>query len=67
MKQKLAAVVLVLFALLGTAWAADMVVVTAKGKKYHRPDCRTVKQMVKELTVEEAQKLGYKPCKVCKP
>ena len=67
MRRKLAAVVLVLFALLGTAWAADMVVITAKGKKYHRPNCHTVKQYVKELTVEEAQKLGYKPCKVCKP
>ncbi|MBQ3446787.1 MAG: hypothetical protein IJG37_03985 [Synergistaceae bacterium] len=44
-----------------------MVVITAKGKKYHRPNCHTVKQYVKELTVDEARQLGYKPCKVCKP
>lgn len=65
--RKYAAVILLLLSLLGTAIASDMVVITAKGKKYHRSNCRTVKQYVKELTVEEAQKLGYKPCKVCKP
>ena len=65
--RKFAAVYLLLLVVIGAAWAADTVVITAKGKKYHRPDCRTVKQYVKELTVEEAQKLGYKPCKVCKP
>ena len=53
----------------GTVGAKDSskVVITANGKKYHRPKCHMAKKYVKELTAEEAKKLGYKPCKVCKP
>ncbi|MBQ7577391.1 MAG: hypothetical protein IJT21_03875 [Synergistaceae bacterium] len=47
--------------------SANNVVITAKGKKYHKPGCRTVKQVSQTLTISEAQKRGYKPCKVCKP
>ena len=45
--------------------APGMVVITAKGKKYHNPGCRTVKKTHKILTVEEARSKGYTPCKVC--
>ena len=45
--------------------ASGMVVITAKGKKYHNPGCRTVKKTHKILTVEEARSKGYTPCKVC--
>ncbi len=45
--------------------APGMVVITAKGKKYHKPGCRTVKKTYKVLTVEEARSKGYTPCKVC--
>ncbi len=45
--------------------ASGMVVITAKGKKYHKPGCRTVKKTYKILTVEEARSKGYTPCKVC--
>ena len=64
------AVSLLLVLLMAGSVAADdanMVVITAKGKKYHRPDCRTVKQALRTLTAEEARNLGYTPCKVCKP
>ena len=47
--------------------ANNNVVISAKGKKYHNPGCRTVKNVSKTLTITEAQKLGYKPCKICKP
>ena len=43
------------------------VVVTPKGKKYHYADCRTVKGKYRTLTVAQARKQGYKPCKVCNP
>ncbi len=43
------------------------VVVTPKGKKYHYADCRTVKKKYRVLTVAQARKQGYKPCKVCNP
>lgn len=45
--------------------APGMVVITAKGKKYHNPGCRTVKKTYKILTVQEARSKGYTPCKVC--
>ena len=45
--------------------APGMVVITAKGKKYHKPGCRTVKKTYKILSVEEAKSKGYTPCKVC--
>ncbi|MBQ2617559.1 MAG: hypothetical protein IJG51_10950 [Synergistaceae bacterium] len=67
------AVILLLLAFLlcttGAVGAKDSskVVITANGKKYHRPKCHMAKKYVKELTVEEAKKLGYKPCKICKP
>ena len=45
----------------------DIVVVTPKGRKYPRMGCHTVRNSYRELTVEQAQKSGYKPCKVCAP
>ena len=66
--RRLAAGLVLLLLLAGSVWAdASLVAITAKGKKYHRPDCRTVKQVMRKLTVDEARKLGYSPCKVCKP
>lgn len=69
--RKTAVIILLLSFLLCTAGAvgakSSMVVITTNGKKYHRPKCHMAKKYVKELTVEEAKKLGYKPCKVCKP
>ena len=46
---------------------ANAVVVTPKGKKYHKPDCRTVRGSSRTLTVAQALKRGYTPCKVCVP
>lgn len=43
------------------------VVVTRKGKKYHLAGCRTVKGKYRVLTVAQARKQGYTPCKVCDP
>ena len=53
--------------LVGMAWAGDQVVVTPTGRKYHRPDCRTLHKEVRWMSIEEAQALGYQPCKVCMP
>ena len=43
------------------------VVITPKGKKYHYSSCRTVRGKYTVLTVAQARKRGYKPCKVCNP
>ena len=45
--------------------SSGMVIITAKGKKYHKPGCRTVKKTYQILTVEEARSKGYTPCKIC--
>lgn len=46
-----------------------LVWITETGAKYHKRDCRTLKNSttVKSITIEEAVKLGYEACKVCKP
>ncbi|MBQ6983074.1 MAG: helix-turn-helix domain-containing protein [Synergistaceae bacterium] len=46
---------------------ANTVVVTSKGRKYHYSTCRTVKGSYRELTIVQARKKGYTPCKVCEP
>ena len=47
--------------------AADLYVITPSGKKYHYPTCRTVKSIKQYLSKEEAEQLGYEPCKICNP
>jgi len=42
-------------------------VITETGKKYHYPNCSTVKKIKQYVTKEEAIKMGYEACKVCKP
>ncbi len=43
------------------------VYITKTGKKYHKGDCRYLKKSKVKITLEEACKRGYTPCKVCKP
>ncbi len=64
--RRLTVTLLIVLTLAGAAWAYD-VVVTANGKKYHKPGCKTVKQVSKTLSIREAKRLGYTPCKICKP
>lgn len=40
---------------------------TPSGEKYHLENCRMVKNVSQELTVEKAVEMGLKPCKICKP
>ncbi len=44
-----------------------LVVVTENGKRYHKPDCETVKGGGVKMTVDEAKKKGKTPCRRCKP
>ncbi len=51
---------------------ASAIVANKDSKIFHRADCKSVGKM-KEVhkmpfaSAAEAQKAGYKPCKVCKP
>jgi hypothetical protein len=45
----------------------DLYVITPSGKKYHYPTCRTVKSIKEYLSKDEAEQLGYEPCKICNP
>lgn len=42
-------------------------VISVTGKKYHRSNCRTVKQVKQSVTASQAQSMGYTACKVCSP
>lgn len=44
-----------------------LVYVTAHGTKYHRADCRFVRQGALARTLAEARARGYSPCAVCQP
>jgi methylphosphotriester-DNA--protein-cysteine methyltransferase len=37
------------------------------GKRYHKKNCNVVPTGKKRITLSEAIKKGYTPCKVCKP
>jgi micrococcal nuclease len=43
------------------------VYITKTGKKYHRGDCEWLYASRIAVTLKEAKKRGYEPCKVCKP
>jgi len=45
----------------------ELVVVTENGKRYHKPDCETVKGGGVKMTVDEAKQKGKTPCRRCKP
>ena len=41
--------------------------VTDTGAKYHRPGCRHLRRSRHALSLSEAKRRGYEPCKVCRP
>jgi hypothetical protein len=45
---------------------AQTVYVTENGKKYHAKNCSLAKTGKKGLTLAEAKKGGFEPCKACK-
>ena len=70
--KKFLAVILIFLAVFALqqplkAYGDSTVVITPTGKKYHRIGCRTVRRRYTKLTVAQAKKRGYKPCKVCVP
>ena len=49
--------------------AVDIVYVTANGRKYHKKNCRVLmksKEII-GITIVDAEKKGYEPCKICNP
>lgn len=44
-----------------------IVYITKTGEKYHANGCRHLSQSKIEVTLDEANSMGYDPCKVCKP
>jgi hypothetical protein len=43
------------------------VYVTDTGTKYHRAGCVHLRRSSHSLSLSEAKRRGYEPCKVCKP
>ena len=66
-KAALCVALMLLTALLFSQSSAK-VCVSAKGRKYHTVNCRTIKSSaITTLTKEEAIRAGYEACKVCRP
>ncbi len=68
-KKKIFVLLFVFLTTLIFASSSVNVYVTANGKKYHKRSCRTLakSKTVTTLTIDEAKKKGYSPCKVCNP
>jgi methylphosphotriester-DNA--protein-cysteine methyltransferase len=69
MKKKVAILLLVFFAI-SVVFAAPgsiIVYITKTGAKYHRDGCSSLKKSKISITLQEAVKLGYEPCKICNP
>ena len=47
--------------------AAQTVYVMRTGKKYHRADCRYLRENRIPIKLKDAVKAGYTPCSVCNP
>ena len=59
---------LLLFLFLFTsAVFSQTVYVTKTGEKYHREGCQHLRKSSSNIDLEEALRLGYEACKVCKP
>ncbi|WP_020003352.1 hypothetical protein [Brachyspira innocens] len=51
-----------------TAAARDQIVyITRTGEKYHLEHCSSLRRSKIKITLSEAIKKGYEPCKICKP
>jgi len=51
----------------GTVSNKDAVFITTTSNKYHRGDCRRLREDKKGVSRSKAEKWSYKPCPVCKP
>lgn len=70
MKKRISALFIIFFMLTTIALfaaGASLVYVTPNGKKYHKKHCRTLtkSKQITELTLQEAEKKDYTPCKIC--
>ena len=43
------------------------VYVTKSGEKYHRDSCSSLRKSKIAISLKEAKKKGYEPCKICNP
>lgn len=50
-----------------TATIQNVVYITKTGHKFHKAGCRYLKYSRTEIDRDEALRLGYVPCKVCRP
>lgn len=55
------------FLLLGISVNAQTVYKTPSGKKFHKANCRMVKNVSEKIEEIDAYNLGLEPCKICKP
>lgn len=58
---------LVIFSSLVVCADSQTVFKTPSGARYHLSNCKTVKNVSKEISMAEAVELGLTPCKICKP
>jgi methylphosphotriester-DNA--protein-cysteine methyltransferase len=68
--KKTVLLVVVLFCVIAVVFAAGrdtVVYITKTGEKYHREYCSSLKKSKIDISLGEAVRKGYDPCKQCKP
>ena len=60
-------IIVVLFVLFAFTSKGQSVFITPSGAKYHVASCKTVKNVSREMSIAEALKSGFSPCKICHP
>ncbi|MEI0492030.1 Ada metal-binding domain-containing protein [Brachyspira intermedia] len=68
MKLKIIKLFLLLLIISITASSQEKIVyITRTGEKYHLEHCSSLRRSKIKITLSEAIKKGYEPCKRCKP
>jgi methylphosphotriester-DNA--protein-cysteine methyltransferase len=63
----IAGIFILVAALALAAPGTTTVYITRTGEKYHKESCSSLKKSKIPITLEEAIKQGYEPCKRCDP
>ena len=67
MKLKIIKLFLLLIISITASSQEKIVYITRTGEKYHLEHCSSLRRSKIKITLSEAIKKGYEPCKRCKP
>lgn len=69
MKRRVSIIIFLFISLflIFAAAGSTIVYITKTGAKYHRDGCSSLRQSKIDITLAEAIRRGYEPCRICNP